>query len=94
MKLLLLNSSARAGGNTARTMDLLEENLVALAKQNGLALTCERVSLARLALKPCIGCRACFDRGETTCPQQDELLALYERMRAADGYVIASPVYG
>lgn len=93
MKLLLLNSSARAGGNTARVMDLLEENLRAIADQNGFALTCERVSLARLALKPCIGCRACFDRGEAACPQQDELLALYERMRAADGYVIASPVY-
>lgn len=93
MKLLLLNSSGRAGGNTARAMDLLEENLVAIAKQKGLALTCERVSLARLALKPCIGCRACFDRGEAACPQQDELLALYERMRSADGYVIATPVY-
>ena len=93
MKLLLLNSSGRAGGNTAHAMDLLEENLVAIAKQKGLALTCERVSLARLALKPCIGCRACFDRGEAACPQQDELLALYERMRSADGYVIASPVY-
>lgn len=93
MKLLLLNSSARAGGNTARVMDMLEEDLRAIAEQNGVALTCERISLARLALKPCIGCRACFDRGETACPQQDELLALYERMRSADGYVIASPVY-
>ncbi|MEN6635438.1 MAG: flavodoxin family protein [Clostridiaceae bacterium] len=93
MKLLLINSSGRTGGNTARVMDELEENLVAIARSKGLTLTCERVSLARLSLKPCVGCRVCFDRGEAFCPQQDELLTLYERMRAADGYVIASPVY-
>ncbi len=93
MNLLMINSSGRTAGNTARVMDLLEQNLTTIARETALDLTIERVSLARLALKPCIGCRACFDRGEATCPQQDELLALYEKMRAADGYVIATPVY-
>jgi multimeric flavodoxin WrbA len=93
MKLLMINSSGRAAGNTARVMDLLEQNFNTIARETALDLTVERVSLARLALKPCIGCRACFDRGEAFCPQKDELLALYEKMREADGYVIASPIY-
>lgn len=93
MKLLMINSSGRTAGNTARVMDLLEQSLKTIAQETALDLTIERVSLARLALKPCIGCRACFDRGEAFCPQQDELLALYEKMRAAGGYVIASPIY-
>lgn len=93
MKLLLINSSGRTAGNTARVMDLLEQNLMKIARETALDLTCERISLARLSLKPCIGCRACFDRGESSCPQQDDLLMLYEKMREADGYVIASPIY-
>ena len=93
MKLLMINSSGRLAGNTARVMDLLEQRLKQFAQETALDLTIERVSLARLALKPCSGCRACFDRGEAACPQQDELLALYEKMREANGYVIASPVY-
>ena len=93
MKLLLINSSGRTAGNTARVMDLLEQNFMKIARETALDLTCERISLTQLSLKPCIGCRACFDRGESSCPQQDDLLMLYEKMREADGYVIASPIY-
>lgn len=93
MKLLLINSSARTNGNTARVMDLLEQHLSSIAQETALDLSIERISLTRLSLKPCIGCRACFDRGESYCPQKDELLALYEKMREADGYVVASPIY-
>jgi multimeric flavodoxin WrbA len=93
MKLLLINSSARVNGNTTRVMDLLEQNLKAIAQETALDLTIERISLSKLSLKPCIGCRTCFDRGESYCPQKDDLLALYEKMREADGYVFASPIY-
>ena len=93
MKLLLINSSARTGGNTARVMDLFEQHLSSLARETALDLEFERVPLARLSLKPCLGCRACFDRGESACPQEDGLLELYEKMRLSDGYIIASPVY-
>ena len=93
MKLLLINSSARVGGNTARVMELFEQDLLSLARETALDLEIERIPLARLSLKPCLGCRACFDRGEAACPHHDDLLSLYERMQAADGYIIASPVY-
>ncbi len=93
MKLLMINSSARVGGNTARVMDLYEEAFSELARELGVEIETEQVSLSRLSLKTCLGCRACFDLGEEKCPLHDELLSLRDRLLAADGYVIASPVY-
>lgn len=93
MKLLLINSSARVSGNTGRVMDLYEEALSVLSRELDIEIVTERVNLARLNLKTCLGCRACFDLGEEKCPLHDELLPLRDRLRAADGYVIASPVY-
>ncbi len=93
MKLLLINSSARVGGNTSRVMDLYEEAFSALSRKFGIEISTERVNLARLGLKTCLGCRACFDLGEEKCPLKDDLLPLRDRLLAADGYVIASPVY-
>lgn len=93
MKLLLINSSGRTSGNTARVLTLFEESLAAEATKNSFALELVRVNLAQLDLLPCLGCRACFDRGEETCPRKDGLLALRDQMLAADGYLFASPVY-
>jgi len=93
MKLLLINSSARVGGNTARVMDLYEEAFSALARELGVEIETERIHLSRLALNTCLGCRVCFDLGEEKCSLHDELLPLRDRLLAADGYVIASPVY-
>jgi multimeric flavodoxin WrbA len=35
----------------------------------------------------------CFDRGETRCPERDDLLEIKAKMDAADGLLLASPVY-
>ncbi len=93
MKLILINSSARVGGNTGRVMTQFEEAFSRLARERKIAIETECVNLARLPLKACMRCRVCFDKGEQNCPLKDELLPLWERMHAADGYVIASPVY-
>lgn len=93
MKLLLINSSARPDGNTARVMALFERHLLASAKKQPFDLDLEHIRLSQFALKPCLGCRVCFDHGEQFCPHRDDLLALYEKLRAADGFIFASPVY-
>ena len=89
----MINSSGRTGGNTGRVLTLFETALTDRAKERGIQLNTERIDLSRLSLQPCIGCRACFDRGEAACPHHDGLLPLFEKMRAADGYIFASPVY-
>jgi multimeric flavodoxin WrbA len=93
MKILLLQSSGRASGNTARAVRAAEEALEAEAVAAGIALETEIVDLARCDIRPCKGCRSCFDRGESTCPLQDEILSVKEKMKAADGLLLAGPVY-
>lgn len=44
-------------------------------------------------IQPCRGCRACFDRGEDYCPLKDDLASIRDKVRDADGIILASPVY-
>jgi multimeric flavodoxin WrbA len=41
----------------------------------------------------CLGCRACFDKGEEFCPLKDDLLPIREKLIEAEGLILASPVY-
>ena len=41
----------------------------------------------------CIGCTACFVRGEAHCPHADALRPITEAIDAADVIILASPVY-
>lgn len=93
MRILLLQSSGRTGGNTARALTLVENALRAEAGKGGETLKLETVHLARTDIRPCVGCRICFTKGETACPQKDDLLSLKSKMKAADGLVLAGPVY-
>jgi len=92
VKILVLQSSGRTTGNTARVAALAEDALRAEAA--GEDLDTETIHLAQADLHACTGCRSCFDRGEQTCPYaDDDLLAIKAKMRQADGLVLAGPVY-
>jgi multimeric flavodoxin WrbA len=93
MRILLLQSSGRTAGNTARAVRVAEEALKEEAIKAGVALETEIIDLASCDIRPCKGCRSCFDRGENTCSLQDEILSVKEKMRAADGLLLAGPVY-
>jgi multimeric flavodoxin WrbA len=92
-KILILQSSGRREGNTARVMHMLEAALKAEAGRVGVALETETLDLARMDIRPCRGCYRCFDRGESECPLNDELRSVKEKMKTADGLVLAAPVY-
>jgi hypothetical protein len=68
MKILSIVSSYRMDGNTGRTVSLIEEQLQKEAAQRHVSLEIERISLGRLDVRTCRGCRLCFDRGEDMCP--------------------------
>ncbi len=93
MKLLLINGSYRKNGNTDQILELIHTELEQLSAQSQVSLEIESISLARLDLAPCRGCRACFDRGEEKCPVKDQMSEIRAKMRDADGLVIACPVY-
>jgi multimeric flavodoxin WrbA len=93
VRYLLLQSSGRKAGNTTRALAIVEAALRAEAESRGEPLELETLHLAQMDIRPCLGCRICFDKGETACPRKDALLSIKARMKAADGIVLAGPVY-
>jgi multimeric flavodoxin WrbA len=93
MKALFLQSSGRAGGNTGRVVSRAESALRTEARSAGISLETEVLDLAHRDIRTCRGCRSCFDQGEGTCPLEDELLPIKEKMKEADILVLAGPVY-
>lgn len=93
MNILALIGSYRKQGNTARVVQLIGARLESLAAQHGRALNWEMLYLGDMDIRPCRGCRVCFDRGEDKCPLKDDVPAIKAKMDAADVLILASPVY-
>jgi multimeric flavodoxin WrbA len=93
MKILICIGSYRKRGNTARITEMVAEQLQKLAAYGDEPLEVEKLFLAHEDIKGCRGCRVCFDKGETRCPLEDDLSEVKAKMLAADGLIIASPVY-
>jgi multimeric flavodoxin WrbA len=93
MKLLVVNGSPRKGGNTEKTLDFLVGALRLNLTDEGIAPEIEVVRIHEKDIRPCRGCRACFDLGEEACPLKDDLLCLHEEILSADCVILASPVY-
>ena len=84
--IIVLSGSPRKGGNT----DLLVDAFVKGAEKNN---DVEVVSVADYKVNPCIGCNSCYDKEGLDCFQQDDMQAVYDKLKCADVIVVASPVY-
>ncbi|MBN1660262.1 MAG: flavodoxin family protein [Anaerolineae bacterium] len=93
MKILALMGSYRKKGNTARIVDMIRAHMETVAASSGQVIEFETINLGHVDLQPCRGCRSCFDRGEEKCPVKDDFAAIRAAMDAADGILVASPVY-
>lgn len=81
-----INGSPHAGiGNTALMLDMLRQPLA----EQGCGL--EVVTLCEHAIEYCVGCALCMERGRCWIP--DDHHGIVERLLAADGVILASPVY-
>ena len=88
MKVIALNGSSRLIGNTS---NLLAEFLDELEKEG---IETEMVQLYAHEVQPCNDCRACEMRGDGRCiMEDDDMNDILDRMRAADGVVLAAPAY-
>ncbi len=86
MKVLLINGSPRAEGNTYVALSEVAKALEA----NG--VEAEIVSIGTKAVQGCIACGRCRELGRYVF--QDELYnKVRERLAASDGLVVGSPVY-
>jgi multimeric flavodoxin WrbA len=93
MNILALVGSYRKKGNTARIVQMIENRMEEIAAQRGEPFAFEILYLGHMAIEFCRGCRTCFDLGEDKCPLKDDVPAIRAKIDAADGIILASPVY-
>ncbi len=85
MKVLLINGSPRSHGNTAAAL----AEMAQIFAQEG--IEAEIVQVGNQDIRGCIACGHCYKEG--TCVFDDAVNVLAAKFEAADGLVIASPVY-
>lgn len=86
MKVLAINSSARADGNTA----ILLNTVCKVLHQEGIET--ELIQLAGQVIEPCKACWACGGQGNCV-HRKDSFREIFEKMKVADGILLGSPVY-
>lgn len=85
MKVLMINGSPRANGNTEIALKEMEQ----IFSQNG--IESEIVQIGNKDIRGCIACNSCGKTGK--CVFDDIVNELAPKFEAADGLVIGSPVY-
>ena len=85
LKVLMLNGSPHANGNTAVALREMEE----VFRANGVAV--ETVLVGDKAVRGCAACNGCRKTGK--CVFDDVVNELAPKFEAADGLIAASPVY-
>ena len=85
MKVLMLNGSPNANGNTA--LALAEMEKVFLAE----GIEVQTVHVGNQAIRGCVACGTCGKTGK--CVFDDAVNEIAPLFEAADGLVVASPVY-
>ena len=85
MKVLMLNGSPKANGNTAAAL----AEMAAIFAQEGIEV--ETVQVGHLPVRGCTGCGGCGKLNK--CVHDDVVNELISKFDEADGLVLGSPVY-
>ena len=85
MKVLMINGSPRAEGNTARALQELETAF----RQEGIEV--KTVRIGSDPIRGCIACGRCKVNGK--CVFDDSVNVVAQDFEEADGLIVASPVY-
>ena len=85
MKVLMINGSPRANGNTARALQEMQNVFEARD------IEVEYVRVGHMSVRGCTACLSCAKTGR--CAIDDIVNELADKLRECDGVVIASPVY-
>ncbi|WP_300506783.1 flavodoxin family protein [uncultured Duncaniella sp.] len=92
MKILIINSSPRKNGNTAKLCDAFREGAMSTATSPEIST----IFLNDLKFKGCQSCFACKLRGSKQygkCSLNDDLIPVLEAVSTADCIVVGSPIY-
>ena len=85
MKVLIINGSPRKDGNTSIAVREMEK----VFAENGVEV--ETMQIGNQAIRGCIACGSCAEKGK--CVFDDAVNEAAPKFEAADGLVVASPVY-
>lgn len=85
MKVLMINGSPRADGNTKIALDEMSK----IFAEEG--IDCEIVHIGNKAVRGCIACGSCYKNGK--CVFDDCVNEIAPKFKEADGLVVGSPVY-
>lgn len=89
MKVIAINGSPRANGNTYHSLAIMGEEF---AKHN---IEFEILHVGHKAIHGCIGCGKCAELKNDQCPTfpNDIVNESVQKMKDADGIILGSPVY-
>ena len=85
MKVLIINGSPRVNGNSTIALN----EMVRIFEKEGVET--DVVQIGNKDVRGCIACGTCFKKGQ--CVFDDVVNELAPKFEAADGLVVASPVY-
>lgn len=85
MKVLMINGSPKANGNTAAALAEMEK----IFAEEGVEV--ETIQVGHQNVRGCVACNGCARAGK--CVFDDVVNELAAKFEAADGLVVASPVY-
>lgn len=85
MKVLMINGSPHAKGNTAVALEEMRKVFEAEGVET------ELLHIGNKDIRSCIACGTCFKKG--SCVFEDEVNAAAEKFKVCDGLVVGSPVY-
>lgn len=86
MKVLLLNGSPKANGNTARAL----VEMTQIFESHGIEV--EYIHVGKESIRGCLACGACHS-GRENCVIDDIVNEIAPVFKECDGMVVASPVY-
>lgn len=87
MRILVLNGSPRAQGNTKKMVAAFSEGAVFAGHQVDVVDVCKK------KITGCLACEYCHTKGHGDCMQRDDMQEVYALLKEAEMLVLASPIY-
>ncbi len=88
MTILAIIGSPKGKGAGYRIVKMIEDRMKAKGD-----VEFEYLFLKDANLKPCTGCYTCLAKGEEKCPLKDDRAAIEQKLLAADGVILSSPMH-
>ena len=88
MKIRAIMGSPKGKGSGYSIVKMIEDRMKTIGD-----VEFEYLFLKDTNLKLCTGCYTCISKGEDKCPLKDDRAAIEQKLLAADGVILSSPMY-